>query len=100
MAAPATYTVNGEHMLLCRPAIGGAAITVEQSRRAVPPRNTRTSNRIIAFKLGGPAVPLPRREWIPAIQKPPQQTASKRAFRPARPNSSRNAHAATFSDPC
>ncbi len=77
MAAPTTYTVNGEQYVAVQAGYGGAAITVG----AIPPSSAATKyqnvNRIIAFKLGGPAVPTPPPYSEAKIQKPPQQTASK-----------------------
>jgi quinohemoprotein ethanol dehydrogenase len=77
MAAPMTYTVNAEQYVAVQAGYGGAAITVG----AIPPSSAATKyqnvNRIIAFKLGGPAVPTPPPYSEPKIQKPPQQTASK-----------------------
>jgi quinohemoprotein ethanol dehydrogenase len=72
-----TYTVNAEQYVAVQAGYGGAAITVG----AIPPSSAATKyqnvNRIIAFKLGGPAVPTPPPYSEPKIQKPPQQTASK-----------------------
>jgi quinohemoprotein ethanol dehydrogenase len=80
MAAPATYTVNGEQYVAVQAGYGGAAITVG----TIPPSSAAAKyqnvNRIIAFKLGGPAVPLPAPRVAAAIQKPPQQTASKQSI--------------------
>jgi len=81
MAAPMTYTVNGEQYVALQSGYGGAAITVG----AIPPSSAATkylnTNRIIAFKLGGPAVPTPPPYSEARIQKPPQQTASKESIR-------------------
>lgn len=80
MAAPATYTVNGEQYVAVQAGYGGAAITVG----TIPPSSAAAKyqnvNRIIAFKLGGPAVPLPTPRVAAAIQKPPQQTAGKESI--------------------
>jgi quinohemoprotein ethanol dehydrogenase len=69
--------VNGEQYVAVQAGYGGAAITVG----SIPPSSAATKyqnvNRIIAFELGGPAVPLPAPRAAAAIQKPPQQTASK-----------------------
>jgi len=77
MAAPMTYTVNAKQYVAVQAGYGGAAITVG----AIPPSSAATKyqnvNRIIAFELGGPAVPTPPPYSEPKIQKPPQQTASK-----------------------
>jgi quinohemoprotein ethanol dehydrogenase len=80
MAAPATYTVNGEQYVAVQAGYGGAAITVG----SIPPSSAAAKyqnvNRIIAFKLGGAAVPSPAPRVDAAIQKPPQQTASKESI--------------------
>jgi quinohemoprotein ethanol dehydrogenase len=80
MAAPTTYSVNGEQYVAVQSGYGGAAITVG----AIPPSSAATkylnTNRIIAFKLGGPAVPTPPPYSEAKIQKPPQQTASNESI--------------------
>jgi quinohemoprotein ethanol dehydrogenase len=76
MAAPTTYTVNGEQYVAVQAGYGGAAITVG----TIPPSSAaakfQNTNRIMAFKLGGPAVPTPAPRAQEKIQKPPEQTAS------------------------
>ncbi|MFX5472330.1 hypothetical protein ABTD76_18655, partial [Acinetobacter baumannii] len=76
MAAPATYTVNGEQFVALQAGYGGAAITVG----TIPPSSAAVQyqniNRIIAFKLGGPAVPTPPVRVAPVREEPPKQTAS------------------------
>jgi quinohemoprotein ethanol dehydrogenase len=56
MAAPMTYTVNGEQYVAVQAGYGGAAITV------------------------GPAVPTPPPYSEPKLQKPPAQTATKESI--------------------
>ena len=77
MAAPMTYTVNAKQYVAVQAGYGGAAITVG----AIPPSSAAAKyqnvNRIIAFELGGRAVPTPPPYSEPKIQKPPQQTAGK-----------------------
>ncbi len=59
MAAPMTYSVNGEQYVAVQVGYGGTAITVAP----IPPSSAalkyQNTNRIIAFKLGGGAVPMP-----------------------------------------
>lgn len=81
MAAPATYTVNGEQFVAVQAGYGGAAITVgtiPQSSAALKYQNV---NRIIAFRLGGPAVPAPAPRVDAPFEKPPAQTASSESIR-------------------
>jgi quinohemoprotein ethanol dehydrogenase len=77
MAAPTTYAVNGEQYVAVQAGYGGAAITVGSIPRSSAAARYQNNNRIIAFKLGGPAVPTPAPRVDAPIQKPPQQTASK-----------------------
>lgn len=81
MAAPATYTVNGEQFVALQAGYGGAAITVG----TIPPSSAAVQyqniNRIIAFKLGGPAVPTPPVRVAPVREEPPKQTASAEKLR-------------------
>ena len=80
MAAPTTYTVNGEQYVAVQAGYGGAAITVG----TIPPGSAAAKyqniNRIIAFKLGGPKVPPPPPRVAAPIQKPPEQTASPQSI--------------------
>jgi quinohemoprotein ethanol dehydrogenase len=77
MAAPMTYAVNGEQFVAVQAGYGGAAITVG----TIPPSSAALKfenvNRLIAFKLGGPAVPTPPARVEGPFQKPPAQTAGK-----------------------
>jgi len=76
MAAPTTYTVNDEQFVAVQAGYGGAAITVG----SIPPGSAASKyqniNRIIAFKLGGPAVPTPPPRVEVPFEKPPAQTGS------------------------
>jgi quinohemoprotein ethanol dehydrogenase len=77
MAAPMTYSVNGEQYVAVQVGYGGTAITVGP----IPPSSAalkyQNTNRIIAFKLGGGAVPTPPAREEPTIPQPPKQTATK-----------------------
>jgi quinohemoprotein ethanol dehydrogenase len=77
MAAPMTYSVNGEQYVAVQAGYGGTAITVGP----IPPSSAalkyQNTNRIIAFKLGGGAVPTPPAREEPAISQPPKQTATQ-----------------------
>jgi quinohemoprotein ethanol dehydrogenase len=77
MAAPMTYSVKGEQYVAVQTGYGGTSITVG----AIPPSSAalkyENTNRIIAFKLGGGAVPTPPPRTEPVLQKPPVQTATR-----------------------
>jgi quinohemoprotein ethanol dehydrogenase len=81
MAAPMTYAIGGEQFVAVQAGYGGAAITVG----TIPPGSAalkfQNVNRIIAFKLGGPAVPTPPSRVEPPVPKPPVQTASEASIR-------------------
>jgi quinohemoprotein ethanol dehydrogenase len=76
MAAPITYAVDGEQYVAVQVGYGGAAITVGP----IPPSSAalkyQNTNRIIAFKLGGGAVPTPPPRIEEPIPEPPPPTAS------------------------
>jgi quinohemoprotein ethanol dehydrogenase len=81
MAAPMTYTVNGVQFVAVQAGYGGAAITVG----TIPPDSAalrfQNVNRIISFKLDGPAVPTPPRHRDPPFVEPPKQTAANARVR-------------------
>jgi quinohemoprotein ethanol dehydrogenase len=81
MAAPTTYAVNGEQFVAVQAGYGGAAITVG----SIPPSSAASKyqnvNRIVAFKLGGPTVPVPPPRAVAPLEKPPAQTASNESIR-------------------
>ena len=77
MAAPMTYAVNGEQYVAVQVGYGGTAIAegpIPPSSAAVKYENT---NRIIALKLGGGAVPTPPARVEEPFAKPPAQTADQ-----------------------
>jgi quinohemoprotein ethanol dehydrogenase len=59
MAAPMTYAVNGEQFVAVQAGYGGTAITVGPFPPSSAALKYQNTNRIIAFKLGGGAVPTP-----------------------------------------
>jgi quinohemoprotein ethanol dehydrogenase len=77
MAAPMTYSINGEQFIALQAGYGGTAITVGP----IPPSSAalkyQNTNRIIAFKLGGGAVPTPPPRVEERFAKPPAATAAK-----------------------
>jgi len=80
MAAPTTYAVNGEQYVAVQVGYGGTGISVG----SIPPSSAaakyENTNRIIAFKLGGGAVPTPAARVTEAFEKPPEQTATAAAI--------------------
>jgi quinohemoprotein ethanol dehydrogenase len=70
MAAPMTYTVNGEQYVAVQAGYGGTQISVGP----IPPKSAAIShvnmNRIIVFKLGGSQVPEPSARSEPLFPKP------------------------------
>jgi quinohemoprotein ethanol dehydrogenase len=77
MAAPMTYAVDGVQYVAVQAGYGGTPITVGP----IPPSSAalkyQNTNRIIAFKLGGGAVPTPPARFEPAFPKPPEQKATR-----------------------
>ena len=77
MAAPMTYSINGEQFVAVRTGYGGTAITVGP----IPPSSAalkyQNTNRILAFKLGGGPVPLPAARVEEPFAKPPPETAAR-----------------------
>jgi quinohemoprotein ethanol dehydrogenase len=77
MAAPMTYAVGSEQFVAVQAGYGGAAIsagTIPPSSAALKYQNV---NRIVVFKLGGPAVPTPPAWAEPTVPKPPVQNANE-----------------------
>jgi quinohemoprotein ethanol dehydrogenase len=77
MAAPMSYAVNGEQYVAVQVGYGGSAITVAPIPPSSAARKYQNTNRIIAFKLGGGAVPTPPLRKEPPLLAPPKQTATK-----------------------
>jgi len=77
MAAPMTYSVNGEQYVAVQAGYGGTPISVGP----IPPSSAalkyQNINRIIAFKLGGGQVPTPPAREEPAFSQPPIETATR-----------------------
>jgi quinohemoprotein ethanol dehydrogenase len=77
MAAPTTYAIDGTQYVAVQVGYGGTGIaegTIPPSSAANKFENT---NRIIALKLGGGAVPTPPARALEPLEKPPEETASK-----------------------
>lgn len=80
MAAPMTYTVDGVQYVAVQAGYGGAAITVGPAPPSSAAATYQNVNRIIAFKLDGGSVPMPRKLGPTIFSKPPTRTASKTAI--------------------
>ncbi len=79
LAAPMTYAVNGEQYIAVQVGYGGAAITVGPIPPGSAAMKYQNVNRIIAFKLGGGAVPVPpTRDSGPFPMPPVQQVSTER----------------------
>ena len=76
MAAPSTFEVGGEQYVAVQAGYGGAGITVGPIPASSAASRHQNTNRIIAFKLGGGAVPLPPPLVIPPFTQAPAQTVS------------------------
>lgn len=77
MAAPMTYAVHGVQYVAVQVGYGGTAIAegpIPPSSAAIKYENT---NRVIAFKLGGGAVPTPPLRVKVPFAKPPAETADE-----------------------
>jgi quinohemoprotein ethanol dehydrogenase len=77
MAAPTTYAVNGEQFVAVQAGYGGTAITVGPIPPSSAARKYQNTNRIIAFKLNGGAVPTPAARVEESYAKPPAATATR-----------------------
>lgn len=75
MAAPTTYTVNGEQYLAVQVGYGGAAISVGPFPASSATSHYENVNRVLAFKLNGGDVPTPPPAVVPPFVEPPTQTA-------------------------
>jgi quinohemoprotein ethanol dehydrogenase len=77
MAAPTTYSINGEQYVAVQVGYGGTGI----AEGPAPPKSAmnkyENTSRVIALKLGGGAVPPPPARVDEPFEKPPEQKASK-----------------------
>jgi quinohemoprotein ethanol dehydrogenase len=76
MAAPMTYAVNGVQYVAVQVGYGGAAITVGSIPASSAAAKYLNTNRILAFKLDGRAVPTPAARPDEPFTRPPGQTFS------------------------
>jgi quinohemoprotein ethanol dehydrogenase len=76
MAAPATYTVNGEQYVVLMAGYGGGTLFMPFPRGSAAQRYGN-AGRIVAFKLDGAAVPKPNfLSDLPFPQPPPREGSS------------------------
>ncbi len=80
MAAPMTYSVNDQQYVAVQAGYGGSGVgfPIPQSSAA---RQYQNVNRIIAFKLGGRAVPSPPPRVEEEFPEPPPRSASEATVR-------------------
>jgi len=80
MAAPTVYAVQGEQFIAVQVGYGGTGIAEGPMPPSSAMQKYENTNRIIALKLGGGAVPTPAARVTPRFEKPPVQTAGKAAI--------------------
>jgi quinohemoprotein ethanol dehydrogenase len=77
MAAPMTYAIGGEQFVAVQVGYGGAAITVGPAPDSSAASRFENVNRVIAFRLGGGAVPTPPALAVTPFEQPPAQTGNE-----------------------
>jgi len=77
MAAPMTYSVNGEQYVAVQAGYGGAGFTSGPIPTSSAAAKYENVNRIIAFRLGGGSVPTPAQRIDEPFAKPPLQSATQ-----------------------
>ena len=83
MAAPVTYTVNGTQFIAVMAGYGGGGLGRFPEGSAA--REYGNAGRIVAFKLGGGAVPIPPRvDWSADVPLPPRREVSEETFEEGR----------------
>jgi len=81
MAAPMSYEVAGTQYIAVQTGYGGAGMSVGPFPPNSAARSYSNENRIIAFKLGGGAVPKPPARPDEPFPEPPASTASAAEIR-------------------
>jgi quinohemoprotein ethanol dehydrogenase len=76
MATATTYAVNGEQYVAIQAGFGGTAMALAPIPAPSAARRYQNVNRIIAFKLGGGAVPVPPVRVDPPFPQPPASQAT------------------------
>jgi quinohemoprotein ethanol dehydrogenase len=75
MAAPMTYSVNGEQYIAVMEGYGGSSIGIPFPSISAASKYANVG-RIVAFRLGGGQVPLPDARTDAVVGTPPQQHAA------------------------
>ncbi len=75
-SVPVSYAVNGEQYVLMPVGLGGGFRLFGRVSDMATLESKRGPARLLAFKLGGKAPMPPVHAYIPAVPKPPEQTAS------------------------
>jgi len=81
MAAPITYAVNGVQYVAVQAGYGGTGISVGPIPDSSAATHYLNTNRIIAFRLDGPAVPTPMARVAEKFEVPPEQHVSSAVIR-------------------
>ena len=74
MAAPVTYEIDGEQYVAVMAGLGGVLVLFVPKGAAV--EKYQNKGRILVFKLGGRETPLPPKQEIVAVPKPPEKQLS------------------------
>jgi len=75
-SVPVSYVVNGEQYVLMPIGLGGGFRLFGRVSNMATMETKRGPAAVLAFKLGGKVAMPPIQAYIPAVPKPPQQTAS------------------------
>jgi len=75
-SVPVTYMVNGEQYVLMPIGLGGGFRLFGRVSNMATMETKRGPAAVLAFKLGGKVAMPPINAYIPAVPKPPEQTAS------------------------
>jgi quinohemoprotein ethanol dehydrogenase len=75
-SVPVSYVVNGEQYVLIPIGLGGGFRLFGRVSDMATMETKRGPAGLMAFKLGGKAAMPPIQAYIPAVPKPPEQTAS------------------------
>ena len=75
-SVPVSYVVNGEQYVLMPIGLGGGFRLFGRVSDMATLESKRGPARLLAFKLGGKAAMPASEAYIPAVPKPPEQTAS------------------------
>jgi quinohemoprotein ethanol dehydrogenase len=77
-SVPVSYVVNGEQYVLMPIGLGGGFRLFGRVSDMATLETKRGPAGLLAFKLGGKAAMPPIQAYIPAVPKPPEQTASRK----------------------